>query len=209
MVKAVLFDFDGTLLNTNDLIFNAYRYTFKNVLGRDITDEEIHSLYGRPLYESLAVYGDAQDELYRQYRFFSDKYHNEYVKEFPNNKEGVLAFKDKGIKLGIVTSKREESLKRGLEFLDLLDKFDILITPKDTKKHKPDPEPILAACEKLLISPKECIYLGDSIFDFECALSAGCIAAGVNYSTTLDAILKYKPTYMVDSVMDLFNQMFQ
>lgn len=203
MIKAVLFDFDGTLLNTNDLIFASYEHAFQQVLGRGITDEEIHSLYGRPLYSSLEVYGQYQDELYRIYREYNESNHDALVKKFPGAEEGVYLLKQHGYKTAVVTSKRQETLKRGLRVLGLEHMFNGLITPDDTPRHKPDPMPVLLACERLGVLPEECIMVGDSIFDFECGKRAGTQLAGVNYSTTRKQLLAYEPKYMVDTLLEL------
>lgn len=203
MIKAVLFDFDGTLLNTNDLIFASYEYAFRKVLGRSITDEEIHDLYGKPLYSSLAKYGEAQDALCDTYREFNESHHDELVKKFRGAAEGVRIFKDSGIKTAVVTSKRRYTLDKGIRILGLENYFDVLITPDCTEQHKPHPEPVLKACELLGVSPEEALMVGDSVYDFECGKRAGVMLAGVNYSTTRDALLEYSPLYMVDTLEDL------
>lgn len=203
MIKAVLFDFDGTLLNTNDLIFTSYEYAFQKVLGRSITEEEIHDLYGKPLYSSLAKYGEFQDMLCDTYREFNELHHDELVKTFDGAADGVRKIKEHGFKTAIVTSKRRYTLEKGIRILGLDGFFDVLITPDNTDKHKPEPHPVLKACELLGISPSETIMVGDSIFDFECAKRAGARLAGVNYSTTKDAIKAYDPDYMVDTVDEL------
>lgn len=209
MIKAVLFDFDGTLLNTNDLIFASYSYAFKTVMGRDITDDEIHSLYGKPLYSSLAVYGEYQDDLYRVYRQFNTENHDKLVKFFDKASEGVIKLKERGYKLAVVTSKRLDTLKRGIHLLGLDDCFDVLITPDDTDKHKPDPTPVLTACERLGVGAEESIMVGDSIFDLQCGRSAGTKLAAVKYSTTFDALLEYKPEYVVDTLEELANMIIE
>ena len=203
MIRAVLFDFDGTLLNTNDLIFSSYDHAFRHVFGRHITDEEIHLLYGKPLYPSLAKYGDAQDKLYRAYREFNDAHHDELVKTFEGAADGVRKIKKLGIMTAVVTSKRRYTLEKGIKILGLENHFDVLVTPECTAKHKPDPEPILKACELLCVQPHETITVGDSVFDLECASRAGSMLVGVNYSTTKDELLKYEPLYMVDSLSEL------
>lgn len=200
MIKAILFDFDGTLLNTNDLIFASYSHAFMTVMGRDITEEEIHSLYGKPLYSSLAVYGDYQDDLYREYRRFNSDNHDRLVKFFDGAAEGVKLLKESGYKTAVVTSKRADTLKRGIKLLGLDGYFDILITPDDTDKHKPDPTPVLVACERLGVKAEESIMVGDSIFDMQCAKSAGAEFAAVTYSTTLDVLLENKPEYVSDTI---------
>ncbi len=203
MIKAVLFDFDGTLLNTNDLIFSSYEYAFRKVLGRSITEEEIHDLYGKPLYSSLAKYGKHQDALCDTYREFNESHHDELVKKFKDAAEGVLLFRQHGMKTAVVTSKRRYTLEKGIRILGLENCFDALVTPENTTKHKPDPEPVLKACELLNTAPEASLMVGDSVFDFECARRAGAHLAGVNYSTTRDALLEYSPEYMTDTILEL------
>lgn len=203
MIKAVLFDFDGTLLNTNDLIFASYEYAFNKVLGRSITDEEIHFLYGKPLYSSLARYGEYQDALCGTYREFNEAHHDALVKKFDGAAQGVLLLREHNIKTAVVTSKRRYTLEKGLKILGLENSFDALVTPDVTEKHKPDPEPVLKACGLLGVSPSDTVMAGDSVFDFECARRAGATLAGVNYSTTRDALLEYSPEYMTDTLLEL------
>lgn len=205
MIKAILFDFDGTLLNTNNLIFSSYSHAFKTVLGRDITSDEIHALYGKPLYDSLAKYGVNQDALYREYRKYNLEKHDELVEYFDKAAEGVIMLKEHGYKLAVVTSKRTDTLMRGLRLLKLDNCFDILITPADTDKHKPDPTPILVACERLGVDAAECVMVGDSIFDLQCGKAAGTRLCAVKYSTTFDALLEYNPEYITDSIEEFAN----
>ena len=206
MIRAVLFDFDGTLLNTNDLIFASYSHGFLRGLGRDITPEERISLYGRPLYDSLAVYGDKQDLIYQNYREFQLANSKRLTKKFPNTEEAVHMLRSNHILTGIVTSTRYDTMIKGIEFLGLDGCFDICITPADTQKHKPDPEPVLLACRRLNISPSEALMVGDSVFDLLCGSRAGAMTAGVKYSTTLDALLALEPDLMGEDLLDLARQ---
>lgn len=207
MIKAVLFDFDGTLINTNQLIFASYQHAFQTVLGRDITKKEIQSLYGRPLYSSLSVYGEYQDALYSVYREYNAAHHDAMIQKFEGASEGVRALQRQGKKLAVVTSKRLVTLQKGLEFLDIADCFDVLITPDDTDRHKPDPMPIQLACDRLDVVPEHAVMVGDSIFDFQSGREAGTQLAAVTYSTTLDDILSYQPEYVVDSVLELADKL--
>lgn len=203
MIKAVLFDFDGTLINTNDLIFTSYRYAFKTVQNREISIEEMLQMYGRPLRLSLEKYGDDKEELYKVYRDYNAKMHDELIKKFDGAAEGVKKLKECGIKLAIVTSKRIDMLKKGIEFLGLTGYFDVLITPEDTKKHKPDPEPVLTACERLGVSPSEAVMVGDSVFDIKAGIAAGCKTCAVKYSLTdKNLLLDLGIDYFVDTISE-------
>lgn len=206
MIKAVLFDFDGTLINTNDLIYQSYDYAFKTVLGRNVEMREFLNLYGRPLYSSLMEYGECGEELYRVYREFNETRHDSLAKPFDGVYDGVKEITEKGYVTGIVTSKRLELVNWGLKILKLSaqNDFSVIITPEDTKKGKPDPEPILCACKKLNISPSEVIYVGDSEFDLEAGRAAGSRICAVEYSLTpRETLQKYKPDYFIGSIKEL------
>ena len=204
MIKAVLFDFDGTLINTNDLIYESHNYAFKKVFNREITQKEFLSLYGRPLKEALnenfSSYGD---KLLEEYMVFNEKNHDLLVKKFPGVSEGIALLKENGIKIGVVTSKRLETLNKGIAFLKFENMFDCLITPLDSTKHKPDPEPIIVGCQKINISEKNTVYVGDSVFDMQAAYLAGVKKCFVNYSlTSKDEIKRYNPEFFCDSICE-------
>ncbi len=204
MIKAVLFDFDGTLIDTNDLIFKSYRTAFKSVLNRDISDAEILTLYGRPLRGSLMEYGEPGENLYNAYREFNETRHDELAKGFEGASEGVRIIMDMGFKTGIVTAKRLHMVKRGLSIMGLEDAFDVIITPDDTEKSKPNPEPVLLGCEKLNVKPFETLYVGDSIFDMQAGKSAGTQLCAVKYTLTpIDKITAFNPEFLVDSITEL------
>lgn len=202
MIKAVLFDFDGTLINTNDLIFKSYEIAFQEVLGRKIEMDEILTLYGKPLYPSLMQYGAEDGErLYRIYREYNETNHDLLAKPFEGVFDGVNKLLKNGYKLGIVTSKRSRLVLRGIDILNLNGVFDVIITPDDTKETKPHPEPVLCGCEKLGVCPEETIYVGDSIFDLAAGQAAKTKLCAVSYSVTpKNELLKYHPDYFVDSI---------
>lgn len=204
MKKAVLFDFDGTLINTNDLIFESYRIAFRTVLKREPTTEEMLKFYGRPLRASMMEYTDAAERLCDVYRKFNDENHDKMVMEFPGVREGVVELKKKGYSLGIVTSKRLHMVERGLKIIKLDGFFDTIVTPDDTQKAKPDPEPVLCGCGKLGVIPKDAIYVGDSVFDMESAKRAGTKLCAVEYSLTPKSqLLTFSPEFFVDSIKTL------
>lgn len=208
MKKAVLFDFDGTLINTNELIFESYRVAFKTILKREITTEEILNLYGRPLYPSLMEYGEVGEQLYNVYREFNKVHHDKMIKEFDGAYEGVKELKDKGYKTGIVTSKRLHMVERGLKILKMDSLFNVIITPDDTQKAKPDPEPIVCGCQRLGVEPKDAIYVGDSVFDMEAGQRAGTGLCAVKYSITApEQLLAFSPEFFVGTIKELAEQL--
>ncbi len=198
MIKAVLFDFDGTVIDTNELIIKSYKYAFDKVLGKNIELDEILSLFGRPLLLSLTEgYGEYGEALCVAYREFNESNHDKIAKPFIGVPENIIAIKNAGFKIGIVTSKRKSTLLKGLKLIGLENIFDVIIANEDTVKHKPNPEPVLIACEKLGIAPKESIYIGDSVFDILCGKAAGAKTCGVAYTMTA-------PQKLYDAGMDYF-----
>jgi pyrophosphatase PpaX len=207
MIKAVLFDLDGTLLDTNELIYDSFCTAFKDILDMKLPKEEITLLYGKPLKYTFSNYTDDKDiieKLIDSYRSYNGKHHDNMCKPFKGVKELLLALKERGIKLGIVTSKRKEVAKRGLILGEIIDYMDIIISPEDTIKHKPEGEPALKACEILKISPKEAIMVGDSPYDLLCGKNAGCFTCGVEYTAIqVEELIKTEPSYMIKKPLDL------
>ncbi len=208
MIKAVLFDFDGTLINSNELIFESYRTAFREVLSKELTEDEILEMYGRPLRESLAKYGEYSEQLRSVYREYNDVRHDASVKGFEGASEGVLMLKKLGLKLGIVTSKRLHMLERGVEIMGLSGAFDVYITPDDTKNVKPHPEPVLCGCERLGVAPEEAVYVGDSVFDMEAGRAAGTAICAMKYSLTpAERLLEFDPEFFADSILQFANEL--
>ena len=163
MIKAVLFDLDGTLIDTNELIYNAFCTAFKEVLHKDISKEEITSLYGRPLQDSFSNYTKdiiIIEKLINTHRTYNDLHHDSMCKPFNGVIELLTKLKEKNIKCGIVTSKRKNVAIRGMTLGGIIDLIDIIISPEDTKKHKPDGEPAMKACEFLGVKTMETIMVG-------------------------------------------------
>lgn len=211
MIKAILFDFDGTLINTNELIYKSYSYAYKKVLGRDITKGEFLKFYGRPLKEALIdEFGKTGETLLKEFQVFNLENHDQFVKSFAGAAEGVRFFKQKGFLIGVVTSKRINTLLMGIKFLGLENTFDVLVTPEDTDKYKPNPEPVLKGCELLKVFPEETVYVGDSVFDLMAGRAAGTKICAVKYSLTpKEELLKFEPDYYTDSILSLAEEIIR
>ena len=214
MIKAVLFDLDGTLLDTNELIFDSFNRTIIECVGTTLEREEIVNFFGRPLKESFGnKFGHDNpklDEYINYYRAINEQNHDNMCFAFEGVKELLTELKNRGIKIGIVTSKRGELARRGMEIAGIIDFMDVIITPESTKLHKPNPEPVIEACRILGIEPKEAFMVGDASYDILCGNSAGCRTIAVSYSLIeLDTLKKSNPTYIIDKpleILDLLNK---
>lgn len=207
MIKAILFDLDGTLINTNDLILETFKYVFKAHLNIEVDDSEIINTFGEPLMTVLQRYGkDRAEELFQAYIAHNEEVHDELAKSIEGVEDGLKLLKEAGLKIGVVTSKRRAGALRGLRLFDLEKFIEVIITPEDTKKHKPCGEPVLKACEILGISPEDAIMVGDSHNDILCGQNAGAKTCLVKYTAlSVEGILKHSPDYVVDSVVDIYN----
>lgn len=207
MIKGILFDLDGTLLNTNELIYESFVYMFKNVLDKELKKDEITSLYGKPLEVSLSKYAENNVMLKKMistYRAYNIENHDSMCRAFDGVPNLLKTLKDKDIKCGIVTSKKKDVASMGLKITDILKYMDVIITPEDTEKHKPEAEPALKACEILKLHPHEVLMVGDSPNDLLCGKSAGCLCCGVEYTEIdLEELLSVKPDYMIKKPLDL------
>ena len=205
MIKAILFDLDGTIIDTNELILTSFDYVLNNYLGLNIGREEILESFGIPLKDVMNHYAkERAEELVDEYIRYSLDSHDKYIKSYDHVEKGLIKLKNKGLKVAIVTSKRRGTALRGLNCFDLEKYFDVIITPEDSKKHKPDGEPVLKACEALNVNPEETIMVGDSHNDILCGKNAGSKTCLVNY-TALDVekIKTYKPDFTIDRIEDI------
>lgn len=208
MIKAVLFDLDGTLLDTNELIYTSFVKTFKDKLNIELKKEEVTQFFGIPLGDPFKKYTNSEnvDELVAYYREYNEAIHDTMCFAFDGVKELLTSLRDKGIKIAIVTSKRKELAERGMKIAGIYDFMDVIITPESTTKHKPNGDPAIKACNDLGIDPSEAIMVGDSPFDIYCGKNAGCKTCGVNYTfIDLNVLKESEPDYFIDKPLDILN----
>lgn len=207
-IKGILFDFDGTLANTIDLIIAAFEHTCQTVLGKVPERELIVNTFGLPLPEAMLILSGREElveEMRNVYRVYNDSHHDEMIKPIKGMKEALAALKAQGIKIAVVTSKKPRMLYRGMACLDLEAYIDAVIALGDTKESKPQAEPMLAACAKLQLKPEECLCVGDSPFDLQSGHSAGAITVAVRYTYfAWEKILQEgKPDFVIEKPEDL------
>lgn len=188
MLKYILFDFDGTLVNTNDVIIASWQHTYRTYLGHEAPVEHITACFGEPLLLTMEreFPGVPPEESAEVYRNYQKEHADQLVTIFPGVKEMLQELREKGYILGIVTSRTRESALRYMNMLGITSLFDDMITCEDTTVHKPNPEPLLLGLSKLGALPEESVMIGDSPFDIKCANNAGVRAVMVDWRITCD-----------------------
>lgn len=174
--RTVLFDLDGTLLDSIRLIIDSYHHTLSAHGLPAKTDEHWLAGIGTPLRVQFREWaGDPVllDRLIETYRDFNISNHDTRVSAYPGAVELVHTVRRRGFQTGLVTSKQRAGAERGLRFLGLVDAMDIIVAADDVTNPKPHPEPLLIATRQLGAAVESSIYVGDSIHDMECGRAAG------------------------------------
>ena len=183
-INTIVFDFDGTIADTNQLIVDSWQAAFRARTGKNGDLDYILSTFGEPLYKSMEkAFPDFDvEETVSIYRDYQKVIFRDEIKSFPGMVKLVHDLKAAGFKTGIATSRLRESTLIGMEVMDLVGYIDALVTVDDTTKHKPDPEPATICLNKLSSSPEESIMVGDSAFDMGCGKNAGMTTVMVGWS---------------------------
>ena len=209
-IDTVLFDFDGTVMNTNQVILMSWQHTFKTIENRLEDEKKLIQTFGEPLEDTMRKFFpdvpvEEAIEIYRSYH--RDNF-GELISLFPGMKELICEVKARGYKTALVTSRLYNTTMQGLEKYGIKQYFDVIITANDTTKHKPDPEPVNITLEKLGSKPENTIMLGDTLFDLLCAKNAGVKSVLVSWSLVLGGKTKEDlgdaaPDYILEKPEDL------
>ena len=178
----VLFDFDGTVLDSGAIILASMRHATLTVLGRDFEDEVLMAAVGGSgLNEQMRLLDESRvDELVRVYRAHNEPLHSELVC-CAGMEDALAELKRQGRRLGLVTAKRRATVALAFEHVEIEHLFDVVVGSDDTERHKPDPAPIVHALELLGAPPEDAVYVGDSPFDIRAAKAAGVHAVAVTW----------------------------
>ncbi len=206
-IQTVLFDLDGTLLDSVDLIVDSYHHTLATHSLQPMTREEILAGLGTTLY---AVFGRMTEDAatvaawVATYREYNLAHHDARAAAYPGTVEMVRRIKAGGKRLGLVTSKNRGGAERGLALMGLQGVMELIVGADDVVKPKPDPEPVLLALERLGESPETALFVGDSHHDIYSGRAAGVLTAGVTWGPFDRAHLEFAaPDYYCDSPDDL------
>lgn len=203
-IKGILFDLDGTLIDTNELIFQSFEYALDTVLHTSVPRHLLTFTFGKPLQQIMQELGGPQAEPLRQAFVEYTLAHEDQISLFPGVEEALRQLKALGIGTALVTSRLYRGAKRDLDLFQLAEYFDVFITPESTQHHKPHPEPAQKALAALQLAPRQAIFVGDSSHDLQCGKAAGCQTAAVRYSLFHpEELLLQKPDYLLDSLLEL------
>lgn len=204
--SVVLFDLDGTLIDTNHLIVQSFQHVLRSQLGLEVPAAELYPFFGEPLGRTLARWSaERAESLVAEYRVFNITNHDRLVRQFPGVNEMVKSLAEMGITLAVVTSKGRDVARQGLEVAGLDPFFPVLVGLEDTTRHKPEPDPALRALELLGEQPgPHVLMVGDSRFDVLCGRNAGLHTAVVGWTTQeKEQIDAAGPDHWVDAPQDL------
>jgi pyrophosphatase PpaX len=181
--RIVLFDLDGTLIDSGPIILASMQHAVRMVLGRDVPPDELGmSIGGQGIVAQMqAIDSEHADELLAAYKEHNDGLHDT-LEAFDELVALLPELKAQGRKLGIVTAKRHRTVGLALDrFPALANAFDVVVGFEDTGRNKPEPDPVLLAVEKLDGTPAESVYVGDSPFDIGAAKAAGVYSVAVGW----------------------------
>jgi pyrophosphatase PpaX len=204
-ITTVLFDLDGTLIDTNELIITTYLHTFEKYYPSKYKREDVLPFLGPTLQDAFgSINPDQVEEMVLEYRAYNIANHDELVKEFTGVLETVRTLKEQGYKLGVVTTKRLDMTLKGLHLMNLAEFFEVIVASDHVKNVKPDPEPIFNAMKQLGSTPAETIMVGDNFHDILAGKNAGTTTAGVAWSIKgREYVAKFEPDYMLENMADL------
>jgi len=202
----VLFDLDGTVVDSGPIILASMRHATREVLGTEHTDDELMQAVGGPGLEAqLSVFGpDDVDELVRVYRAHNEPLHDT-LEAFAGMEDVLVRLRAEGRRLGVVTAKRRSTVELAFASVPLGHLFETVVGGDETEKHKPDPEPLLLAAERMGVDPSQAAYVGDSPFDVGAAKAAGMYAIAVTWGRIHDRsrLERAEPDAIVDSPEEL------
>lgn len=196
VARAYLFDLDGTLLDSVELILSSFRHTYRAHFATDLDDQVWRDWIGTPLRTILAAHARSDEELESLISTYIEHnlaHHHDHARGFPHATEVVRELARRGAPVAIVTSKMRAGTEMGLELLELGDAFGAVITADDVSRGKPDPEPVFLALEQLGVPRSEAaevVFIGDSPHDIHAGRAAGVRTAAAPWGPYDDEALR-------------------
>ena len=199
MIQHILFDFDGTLVDTNDIIILALQQTVKTILGREASTEDLHAVLGKYLDAQMKYFSETHaTEMVEFYRQFYRNHQDDMVKKFDGIDEMLISLKQSGCKLGITSAKGRGGILHGLELFNFAPYIDLIVSAYDVENQKPHPESVYKAMEYFQCTKDDIMLIGDSPYDIQCGINAGIKTALVSWTIfPQERFNNIKPDYII------------
>jgi pyrophosphatase PpaX len=203
----VLFDLDGTLLDSFDLISEAFKQACRLVLNRELSYDQVLERWGWPLrYRFEAVDAARAEELIDAYQTCYRANHDRMIGLYPGVREMLDALKARGVAMAVVTSKRRPTTRLAIDHFALSPYFATVITEQDVPAPKPAPDAVIAALRDLGVAAETAIMVGDSLFDIQAAQAAGVRSAAALWGTReRQAVLNAGPDLTLNTPADILD----
>lgn len=200
-----LFDLDGTLFDSQDLLMAGYKHAARTHLGRETCDEDWLPHFGRPLRYQMALFSeDLADEMVGTYRRFYGENHDTLLRLYDGVNDALEELHTAGHRMAVVTSKLTRFARRGLELFDMDRYFETVVGESDVATHKPDPAAVHLAMDRLGAHPDDTWMIGDSPFDIQAGHNAGVKAAAVLWGPfPREALEPDRPELFIERPQDL------
>jgi len=203
--STAVFDLDGTLADTINLIVESYQYAFRTVIGREEDPEVIRSWIGRPLIGAFRDHSpEHADELYATYLQWNSDNTERLIRGYDGVVEVLADLRAAGVRVGVATSKRRESAQQAMDILGLTEHVEVLVAMEDTERHKPDPTPLLLALDRMGRGSNDAVYVGDAVVDVLAGKAAGMDTVAVTWGAGLPEPLQaVRPSAVVSTAAEL------
>lgn len=203
---AVLFDLDGTLVDSIGLLVASMQYAYEGRARRPEVAEWVR-LIGTPLDDMLGLWADGPKDvelLRARYREYQIAQHDAMTTAYPGTVETIRALHAEGHALAVVTSKLEVGARRSLKFIGVEDCFRAVVGIDHTTRHKPDPEPVHHALRLLGLPPSRAVFIGDSTHDMHAGRAAGVVTAAATWGPySREELLPTQPDHWLEAMPEV------
>ncbi|MCD5406764.1 MAG: HAD-IA family hydrolase [Desulfotomaculum sp.] len=210
-IKALLFDLDGTLLDSRQAVVEAVYYTAKLYAAGRYSYADIERRFGESFEEFINLINETQDkgkqkEIMATYLQYTEANHDQLVQLFPGIKENLTFLKNAGYQMAVVTNKQRNLTERGLQLLELDSFFETVITVDDVSKGKPYPEPVEKGCQLLKVTKQQALMIGDTVFDVKSAMAAGVKSVIIDWYQAYP-VNKLVPDYIYGNMLEFITEL--
>ncbi len=203
--EAVVFDLDGTVVDSVELIVVSFQHAIREVLGREVSREEAVAYVGRPLREQMLLFSpEHADRLVEVYREFNHREHDRMLTLYDGMLHLLQGLRAAGVKVGLVTSKSRHTTQMAFDLTGIEGYFDASVCADESTGNKPSPDPILTCLAQLGVDPARSAYVGDSPADIQAAHAAGTFPIAVSWGVfAVPDLVAEKPGLLVHTIPEL------